>query len=688
MSKDNFFKGIGSYWHQFFQDRSILEVFGTASTEMLSSVYMELSNLVLSLSHEDVPVYDRFKWDALILKASDVGIVDGKYRFPLPVEFNTKGLRRSPVILSSVVSPKVIFSQGYDFAIGDAFIEFGIDPFGISDIPIREVGGDVRITLWCPTADIDTNRIWRNYGHFIKRWRFSTPAYKNFVRGMFHTRMFGPIINRIESGLQLLAGIPVADGRDNETVIAITDKGGSSVVRTTMGDYIIPSPDAGIRVNIGDVLSPFQVMTDIITVVDYLSEPDWWVGRIGELPSDIGVTVDVNKAFDQYLKYNTFLVKVNYATFLDAISRDGGSVLFETKKVRTYRKIGGSESFKLDGSYRLGAVVSEDLLGYIGSSNMAGFLREFKPAYTYAIILFFLAFGIPIPFEWIYSLLLGKDIDWQYPWDVNRLDGSWKIGVDYKLLKLGGFALDGSHVLSEITEGFAHRQLYYRILTSSRLLRKFLKNEEYIYAQLGESKLKVGCSGWKVGVNRILTLSDAYFRKQTPIDTPPVYGTVLHSSYPLWYPRSPAQIIGVHKLSGLKRLDGSWGIGSPLLPLRLGDFKVVREKSILQDFGKKIKKEAGFGILKRLTGFNRLGIYKTRRLDGGWRVGAYNKVDGSWKLRLGKRLAAPRFAYASLKLDGEWRVGGTTRDIRLDGGWQLSGGQGAYMDITISSIVA
>jgi len=358
--KDNFFSGICSYWLQFFKDRDILETFGTASTEMLSSVYMELSNLVLSLSHEGVPVYDKLKWDVLILNASDTEEVAGKYHFPLPATFNTKGLKLAPIILSSVVSPKVIFNQGYDFTIGDKFVAFTTDPFTISDIPIREVGDDLQITLWCPVADIDTNRIWRNYGHFIKRWRFSTPAYKNFVRGMFHTRMFGPIVNRIESGLQLIAGLPVADGRD-EIVLDIIKLDNEWVVKTTIRDYSIV-PNVNILVNPGDVLTPFKALTDIVEVVDYITEPEWWKGNVNSLPPIIGETTDVNKAFEQYLKYNTFLVRINLTPFLRDISGLTPGNLFDV-------------------------------------NSFIEFLLEFKPSYTYVFPLFFLRLREEIPPE-------------------------------------------------------------------------------------------------------------------------------------------------------------------------------------------------------------------------------------------------------------------------------------------------
>ncbi len=349
---DNFFKGIGSFWVQFFHDRKVLDAFGSAALEMLSSVYMELADLVLSLSHDNVPVYEKLKWDTLVIKFSDGVVVSGGHRFPLPYTLNKKGLLSAPVLISSLITPQQILVQNHDFVIVDKFIEFSRDPFTNPEMPIREAAGDLQIRLWAPTSEIDTNRIWQYYGHFIGKWNYSSQAYKNFIRGMFHTRMFGPIVNRIETGLQLVAGLPVADGRGEEVVLAIIKQNDRWIVRTTLQDHII-TPGVNVRANVGDILTPFQVITDTVTVVDYLKEQEWWKGNINQLPANLGSTIDVNKAFDQYLKYNTFLVKINLTPFLRDISGVSRSNIFD-------------------------------------ANSLVEFLLEFKPSYTYVFPLFFL----------------------------------------------------------------------------------------------------------------------------------------------------------------------------------------------------------------------------------------------------------------------------------------------------------
>lgn len=356
---DNFFQGIGSFWLQFFKDRRVLETFGTAATEMLSSLYMELANLVLSVSHDNVPVYDKLKWDILVVKFNDGTVVNGRHRFPLPYTLNTRGLRLSPVLVSSLIAPQQILVQNHDFFIDDRYIDFLHDPFTNPDLPIREVAGDLQIQLWAPTAEIDTNRIWQYYGHFIGKWNYSSQAYKNFVRGMFHTRMFGPITDRIETGLQLVAGLPVADGYGNEIVLSVTRYDDRWIVKTSLQDHIV-MPDVNILVSPGDVLKPFQVITDTVQVVDYLTEPGWWRGNISQLPANLGTTVDVDKAFDQYLKYNTFLVKINITPYLRDISGLSSTGIFDTK-------------------------------------SLVEFLMEFKPSYTYVFPLFVLHLEEMIP---------------------------------------------------------------------------------------------------------------------------------------------------------------------------------------------------------------------------------------------------------------------------------------------------
>lgn len=356
---DNFLKGIGSFWLQFFKDRKVLETFGTAATEMLSSAYMDLAGLVLSISHDNVPVYDRLKWDTLAIRFGDGTVVGGKHRFPLPATLNNRGLRLAPVLVSSLIAPQQILVQNHDFVIGDNYIEFSRDPFVSPDLPIRDVAGDLQIQFWVPTAEVDTNRIWQRYGHFIGKWNYSSQAYKNFVRGMFHTRMFGPIVNRIETGLQLVAGLPVADGYGNEIVLSVTRHDDRWIVKTNLQDHII-MPGVNVRVGPGDILKPFQAITDTVQVVDYLTEPGWWKGNISQLPANLGSTVDVDKAFEQYLKYNTFLVKINITPYLRDISGLSRTSIFDTK-------------------------------------SLVEFLMEFKPSYTYVFPLFALHLKEIIP---------------------------------------------------------------------------------------------------------------------------------------------------------------------------------------------------------------------------------------------------------------------------------------------------
>lgn len=380
---NKFFNGIGSLWSQLFEDRKTLEDFGYAGKELLTSAYMEMANLTLSISHDDVPVFDRTKWDIVVLKASEVVIEDSRFKFPIPYSLNNKGLRSASVLLPSLVFPKLFLVQNQDFSIENNLIAFNADPFLNTDIPIVAVNGDQEIHLWAPVSEVDTNRIWRYYGHFIKRWNYSSKSYKSFTRGMFHVQMFGPILDRIAAGLQLIAGLPITSdpGNKTETVLDITSNASQQVIRTNLKEYVV-APDVGVLVNIGDVLSPFQPLTDTAQVVDYLIEPNWWQGNFNQLPPQIGTTTDIDKAFNQYLQYNTFLVRVNLTPFLRNISGVSRTNIFD-------------------------------------AASIIDFISEFKPSYTYAFPLFLVKLKesvvpkISITSNWISDVL--EDKHFGYP---------------------------------------------------------------------------------------------------------------------------------------------------------------------------------------------------------------------------------------------------------------------------------
>lgn len=349
---NKFFNGIGSYWTQHFEDRQVLDTFGFACKEALTSAYIQLSNLALSISHDGIPVFDRTKWDIVVIKAGDVLVSGGKYKFPIPSSLNAKGLRLAPLLLPSLAFPKLILVQGSDFIIDGQYIVFNADPFTNPDIPVKDVSGDQEVSLWAPGSEVDTNRIWECFGHFTKEWDYSTEAYKDFTRSLFHTFMFGPLLDRVETGLQFMAGLPVAAGGTDETVISVLRQQDRWLIKTNLREYTIPL-DVAIRVQAGDKLELFQVLTDAIKVSDYITNPGWWNGKILQLPAEIGTTNDINTAFDQYLKYNTFLIEADLSPFLANMT--------------------GTEPFSID--------------------RLASFISEFKPSYTYFFASYSLGFS-------------------------------------------------------------------------------------------------------------------------------------------------------------------------------------------------------------------------------------------------------------------------------------------------------
>jgi hypothetical protein len=66
-----------------------------------------------------------------------------------------------------------------------------------------------QLALWAPEVFVDKKILADVYGSMIGRERVSTPEYKAFLRGIFSLYVYGPILKRVESAMNVSAGYPV-----------------------------------------------------------------------------------------------------------------------------------------------------------------------------------------------------------------------------------------------------------------------------------------------------------------------------------------------------------------------------------------------------------------------------------------------------------------------------------------------
>lgn len=380
----NYLAGSGSFWESDFQDKDLLETFGEAATEALQSLYMDVANATMDIGLPSIPPHERFKWDILTIKKKKSQSSEIIKSYTIPHAKKSRGFRFSDVLTSSHLNPKVIYVFERDYSIDENKITFTADPFKDVGASYKEEGLFYVMNLWSPIADVDTNRIWRQYGHFTNLWGYSSEEYKRFVSGMFYARMLGPSVNRLETAIQLMAGIPVASDIV-ETVIAVSKSYENSTIKTSANEYSI-GEGAIITVKAGDVLRPFQTLTDSVKVVDYINGGDWWSGYIHKIPAKLGVVTNINDAFNTYLKYHTFKVDISYIPFLKSIAQaKEKSALYETKPINRRRHL---SELKLNRTMRLGEIVSLGAIGYVSTKKLMAFITQFKPANTYAFVVY------------------------------------------------------------------------------------------------------------------------------------------------------------------------------------------------------------------------------------------------------------------------------------------------------------
>jgi len=145
----------------------------------------------------------------------------------------------------------------------------------------------VQMALWAPDALVDRRVLARNFGSLIGVERDSSESYRAFLRGIFQLYVLGPVLERIESALNVVLGLPVV--RDDGEVLAGVDTSEALVNRVTtqrpgtrqLATYEFPK-ETPLRADLTKAqvgrltFQAFEPLTTAITVTDYVQAPSWW----------------------------------------------------------------------------------------------------------------------------------------------------------------------------------------------------------------------------------------------------------------------------------------------------------------------------------------------------------------------------------------------------------------------------
>lgn len=145
----------------------------------------------------------------------------------------------------------------------------------------------VQMSAWAPDARVDRRTLANNFGALIGRAGDSSEPYRAFLAGIFQLYILGPVLQRVESALNVVLNLPVV--RDDGEIYQSTDTSDPLVDRvlTTRpstgqtvtyefpkGTPLRPDLAAGLE------LESFEPLTIAVAVTDYVQSPQWWHGEV------------------------------------------------------------------------------------------------------------------------------------------------------------------------------------------------------------------------------------------------------------------------------------------------------------------------------------------------------------------------------------------------------------------------
>jgi hypothetical protein len=313
-----FFQGISDYWLRFFADDFIIRGLGAGSQYLAGQAYFDLLTAYTRFSLKDMPVFDKHRWQLLVLSTKHELTEGGQQAFMLPYT-----VRNFKFVYNKIYNPERIFEESFDFSIQTTgekapkklIFKNNIDVFAFDNVAKRvytETDGNVvtEVAFWLPNTSVDEEWLFKDYGILIDRrnTKESSEQYRAFTYGLFNYFMKGPTLERVESALNIINNIPVA--RQDGEIVELVNSSTRTVV-TDKNIYTLPIR-ATIGVKEGDVLHAFQPLSDSFEVGDYISKPDWWDGiylnpnvmsSTARIYADLGLLADIAVGTFNYSDY-------------------------------------------------------------------------------------------------------------------------------------------------------------------------------------------------------------------------------------------------------------------------------------------------------------------------------------------------------------------------------------------------
>jgi hypothetical protein len=223
--KDALLHGLSDFWLRYFKDVGDLEALYEGTEVLFGQAYLNLLSDVLNASTIETPLFRKEYYRPILISEDAVAPTGGDFPWTFTSETS---FGRIPLLQNKVYAPTAALEEGIDYLVDGNQISFKVNPFDplMAGFASRELGGQRQLSLWAVDAAVDDFDLYLRFGHFFADKRRSSEAYRMFVRGLMQLYLLGPAIERIESALNVVSGLPVI--RDDGEVIVSCDSGAAT----------------------------------------------------------------------------------------------------------------------------------------------------------------------------------------------------------------------------------------------------------------------------------------------------------------------------------------------------------------------------------------------------------------------------------------------------------------------------
>ena len=296
-NQDALFHGLSDFWKKMFVETPDLRALYEGTEYLLGDAYLNLLSDVLNSSVLDAPLFNKENYRSIVLRDADIVRTAKGWEHSAPVAF-----ARLPLLQNKIFAPTATLEENFDYTVEGDKIIFKQNPFAppsgsylegvLTKFASRTVDTVREISFWAVDPRVDHYDLYYRFGHFFSSKKLSTEMYRMFIRGVMQLYLLGPAVQRLESALNVAAGLPVVrddgefglrietgvDGSGEANVfnytVTILSTSGMTFGPASVGGYLTLS-DAQETGNLGTYRITAVADDQIHLTVELLSGAPW-----------------------------------------------------------------------------------------------------------------------------------------------------------------------------------------------------------------------------------------------------------------------------------------------------------------------------------------------------------------------------------------------------------------------------